>query len=175
MKKTFLFFVLIYLGIALNSCNDNTAEPDAIPMTIEELAATPGYLWIYDVLSGYKGDSLLVPQISQKLDTTRDKFLIFARASCSCASEKKEFAYLVKILRDLNFPTSKYEIYAMSSKSNHHPYESLFTLKEIPAIIYLRNGVPYYSIMDTLQYNIDHLIPYPLKIEELLLEALKKP
>lgn len=175
MKRIRTIIYLLLILIASWSCEDNAIEPDAIKMTIEEVAETPGYLWISDVLNSYVGDTILKPQIKQMLDTNRDYFLIYTRAACSCISEKKEFAYIVKIFRDLNFPESKYEIFAMTARSNNHPYMDKFKLNELPAIIYLRNGVPYYSLLDTLEYNIDNLKKYPLKIEELMFEALKKP
>ena len=175
MKKIILAINIFAVILILSGCKDSAIEPDAIPMTIEKIAETPGYLWIWDVLSTYKSDSILTLQIGQRLDTNRDKFLIFTRAACSCPGEKKDFAYIVKILRDLKFPESKYELYAMTARSNNHPYLSKFTLNDLPAIIYMRNEVPYYSLLDTMKYNIDHNITYPLFIEELMLEALKKP
>jgi hypothetical protein len=160
--------------LAFIGCEEETVEPDAIPMTIEEVADTPGYLWVWDVLTTYKGDTVLKPQIGQLLDTNRDKFLVFTRAACSCPTEKREFAYIVKILRDLKYPESKYELFAMTARSNNHPYMNMFTLNDLPAIIYMRNGVPYYSLLDTMKYNVSKLIKYPVFIEELMMEALKK-
>ncbi|OGU60308.1 MAG: hypothetical protein A2X64_03695 [Ignavibacteria bacterium GWF2_33_9] len=174
MKKiSFLIYILLFL-FAVNSCQDNAVEPDAIPMTIEEMANTPGYLWIWEALETYQADTTVMSEIAARFDPNRDRFLIFSRAACSCPTTEKSFTYIIKIFRDLGLDTNVYELYAMTARANHHPYEGLFTLNELPAIIYLRNGTPYYSLIDTLDWNIANNITYPLKTEELLLEALKK-
>jgi len=172
MYKYIIFFALI-ITLLLGSCETNTTEPNAIQMTVEQLTETPGYTWMNELLATYQPDSTVEKNISTLLDTNRDKFIIFARAACSCPTEKKEFAQLIKILRDLNFPTKLYEIYAMSSKTNPNPYSNIITLKEIPAVIYMRNGVPYYSIIDTLYNNVAKGLKYPVRLEDVLFEALK--
>jgi len=93
-----LFFTIILL---FYSCSESVVEPDAIPMTIEEMLATPGYTWVNEVLATYQQDAAIYTQIKSLIDTNRDKFVIFARAACSCPDEKKEFAQVAKILLDL--------------------------------------------------------------------------
>ncbi|MGB9701156.1 MAG: hypothetical protein ACPL1A_00350 [Candidatus Kapaibacteriota bacterium] len=169
----YIIIITFIITLTLWSCNTTTTEPDAIQMSVEQLAETPGYTWMYELLTTYQPDSIVEKNIGALLDTNRDKFIIFARAACSCPTEKKEFAQLIKILRDLHYPTKFYEVYAMSSKTNPNPYSNIITLKDIPAVIYMRNGVPYYSIIDTLYNNVAKGLKYPVRLEDVLYEALK--
>lgn len=177
--KILIYIFTIALGFLSYSCNENIVEPDAIPMTIEEMIGTPGYTWVNEVLVNYQQDAALYAQIKSIIDTNRDKFVIFARAACSCPDEKKEFAQVAKILIDLEkdkqFRRKNWEIFAMSSRTNPNPYSNITKLNYLPEIVYFRNGTPYYNFIDTLRYVISHNLKYPIKAEELMLEALKKP
>lgn len=171
--------LLVVVFLFSISCNENIVEPDAVPMTIEVMLNTPGYTWVNEVLINYQQDAATYAQIQSLVDTNRDKFIIFARAACSCPDEKKEFAQVVKILLDLEkdkkFNRKNWEMFAMSSRSNPNPYSNICKINNLPEIVYLRNGVPYYNFIDTLHYVIINNLKYPVKVEEIMLEALKKP
>jgi hypothetical protein len=170
MKKLFLIAIVpifFFLG-----CDSNPIEPDAVKMTVKQLSDTPGYTWMYELFSTYQPDSVVENNIKKLLDTNRDKFVIFARASCSCPTEKKEFAQVLKILMDVKFPENDYEIYAMSSKTNPNPYSNIIKLNDIPEVYYFRDGVPVYSIIDTLYSNIQKGVKYPVRVEDVMYEAL---
>jgi len=72
-----------------------------------------------------------------------------------------------------NFPSSHYQILVMNSISNNHPYQSKINIKVLPTIMLLKNTNPIYCLTDTLAKSIDLQLQYPVKSEELLLEALK--
>ncbi len=177
--KFLLNTLLVFIILFSFSCNENVVEPDAVSMTIDEMLSTPGYTWVNEVLATYKQDAAVYSQIQALIDSSRDKFVIFARAACSCPDEKKEFAQVAKILLDLEkdkkLSRKHWEMFAMSSRSNPNPYSNLCKLNNLPEIVYLRNGVPYYNFIDTLRYVINNNLKYPVRVEELMLEALKRP
>jgi len=177
--KRILNILIFSLILLTYSCNESVVEPDAIPLTIEEMLTTPGYTWVNEVLATYQQDAAIYAQIKTLIDTTRDKFVIFARAACSCPDEKKEFAQVAKILLDLEkdkkITRKNWEMFAMSSRSNPNPYSNICKINNLPEIVYLRNGVPYFNFIDTLRYVISNNLKYPVKVEELMLEALKRP
>lgn len=178
MKFSINILVVLLVLFSI-SCDENIVEPDAVPMTIEEMLNTPGYTWVNEVLVNYQQDVATYAQIQAQIDTNRDKFVIFARAACSCPDEKKEFAQVIKILIDLEkdkkFSRKNWEMFAMSSRSNPNPYSNICKINYLPEIVYLRNGVPYYNFIDTLRYVISNNLKYPIKVEELMIEALKRP
>lgn len=166
-----IFIVLIVL---LAACSEKVIEPDAISMTVDEMLNTPGYTWVNEVLVTYQPDTTIFNQIKELIDTNRHKFVIFARASCSCPSEKKTFAEAIKIFQDLNLPQSKYEIYAMSARTNPNPYSNIVKLNQLPEIVLFKDEVPIYYMNDTLDQTIKFEKTYPITTEQLILEALKK-
>lgn len=170
----FVLFIFFFF-----SCDDNIVEPDAIPMTIETMLETPGYTWINETLINYNPDPNIYSQIYSLIDSNKDKFVIFARAACSCPDDKKEFAQVAKILlkleEDKKISKNNWEIYAMSSRTNPNPYSNIVKLNNLPEIVHFRNGKPNYYFIDTLKFVILNSLKYPVKAEELFLEALKKP
>jgi hypothetical protein len=171
--KIIRIFAIVLIGF-LWSCNEKVIEPDAIPMTVDQMLETPGYTWVNEVLVTYQPDTAIFNQIVDLIDTNRHKFVIFARASCSCPGEKKTFAQAIKILQDLNFPESKYEIYAMSARTNNNPYSNIVKLNQLPEVVIFKNEVPIYYMDDTLDQTIKFEKIYPITAEQLILEALKK-
>ncbi len=169
IKVSLVILISFFLG-----CKEKVIEPDAMPMTVDKLLETPGYTWVNEVLATYQPDTAIFNQIKELIDTNRHKFVIFARASCSCPGEKKTFAETIKILRDLNFPVSKYEIYAMSARTNNNPYSNIVNLNQIPEIVVFKDEVPIYYMSDTLDQTIKFEKTYPITAEQLILEALKK-
>lgn len=165
--------ILLALIIFATSCDDSTVQEDAVLMTVEELAVTPGYTWFNTEYELYQPDQTVIDQIKELYSIDDHDFLIFVQPSCSCPGTHRLFPKFVKSMNISGIDESEYKIYSMSSTSTHTPYDTMLTINRLPAFFVLKNGQPIYSIIDTIDYNYLHDILYPNKIEEYLLEALK--
>lgn len=172
MKKEILGLILFTLFFAI-SCNDNSVQPDAQPMSIQDLSNLPGYEWLSGTLATYQPDSTIFNEIKPLLDPNTQSFVIFTKSCGPCASSNQQFAEIIKILQMCDFPSSNYQILVMNSISNNHPYQNKINIKVLPTIMLLKNTNPVYCLTDTLAKSIDLQLQYPVKSEELLLEALK--
>ena len=172
MKKTILAIALFTMFFTI-SCDDNSVQPNAEVMTLEQLQGLTGYAWIGTTIATYEPDSTILEEIKPLLDSNSQFFTIFAKSCGPCASSAQQFAEIIKILQMCNFPESHYQIMVMNSVSNHHPYQDMIHIKTLPTIMLIKNNTPIYSLTDTLTKSLDLQLLYPIKSEELLLEALK--
>lgn len=172
MKRIIISIALFTIFFTI-SCDDNSVQPDAQIMTINELASLTGYGWLGTTLATYTPDSTILNEIKPLLDSNSQFFTIFTKSCGPCAATSQQFAEIIKILQMCNFPESHYQILVMNSVSNNHPYQNIIHIKVLPTVMLLKNNVPIYSLMDTLAKSIDMQLKYPVKSEELLLEALK--
>ena len=172
MKKTILAIALFTIFFTI-SCDDNSVQPNAEVMSIEQLQNLTGYAWIGTTMATYKPDSTILEEIKPLLDSNSQFFTIFTKSCGPCASSSQQFAEIIRILQICNFPESHYQIMVMNSVSNTHPYQEMIHIKTLPTVMLLKYNSPIYSLTDTLTKSIDLQLQYPVKSEELLLEALK--
>lgn len=172
MKRTILTIALLTVFFTI-SCDDNSVQPEAEIMTLNQLSNVTGYAWIGTTMATYTPDSAILNEIKPLLDSNSQFFTIFTKSCGPCASTSQQFVEIIKILQICNFPEDRYQIMVMNSVSNNHPYQDMMKIKTLPTVMLLKNNSPVYSLTDTLTKSIDLQLKYPLKSEELLLEALK--
>lgn len=171
MKKLliFLFSLLILVFI---SCDDNPANTDAELTTIDAIASRPGFSWFYEEMDKYVPDPSIISQIESSFDSDIHDIYMFVKPSCTCPGNHNYFPKLMKVLEEAGINDSDYLIYAMTDVANNHPYEEYLKLNEIPEFVVFKNGLPIYSIMDTVALNV--LQDNEKTIEQYLLNAITK-
>lgn len=173
--KSIKLFLLGTISFFLWNCSENEAITDAIPYKIDEINKMPGYGWFYEEYSKYQVDTNLLNEIRKFYNPSVHKILLFTMPSCSCPNLKyKRFPQFYKILQNVGISNDQIEFYSMSSIRSRHPYDSLLLITSLPSFYILKQNKPIYSITDTLDFNIYYGKTYPIKLEELLLEGLKK-
>ncbi len=173
--KTLKFIIIVVTFLFLVKCSDDNSVSDAIPYKIEDLNKLPGYGWFYQEYDKYDVDTNLVKLIQHQYNSSIHKILIYSMPSCACPGRKYErFPQFYKILQNVGISHDKIEFYSLNSLRSRHSYDSVIVVTTLPAFYVLKQGKPVYSIADTLDFNIYYGKQYPIKLEELLLEGLKK-
>ena len=165
--------VIIFSIIMLESCNDSTLPTDAVKMTVSQVSATPGFEWFAPRLAEYIPDTNIISQIKTVFDTSKYKFYIYCKPSCSCEESQKVFPRIMKVLMEAGVPESRYEIFSMAKPTYFHPYKNKFFVNSIPATFTSNTNDSFYSIVDTIDaikvrypdsvYTVEKIILYSLK------------
>ncbi|HOK14300.1 MAG TPA: hypothetical protein PLU67_10470 [Candidatus Kapabacteria bacterium] len=167
--------ILVVIFLFIVKCSDDNSVSDAVPYKIEDLNKLPGYGWFYQEYDKYEVDTNIVKLIRQEYNQSMHRILIYSMPSCACPGKRYErFPQFYKILQSVGISNEKVEFYSLSSLRSRHPYDSVIVVTTLPAFYVLKQGKPVYSITDTLDFNIYYGKPYPIKLEELLLEGFKK-
>lgn len=171
MKKLLLILVLV---VAFYGCSEDNSIPNAVPYTYSTMQDMPGYSWFDEEYTLYNVDQSKVSSILNNFNPATHRIVFFTRPSCSCPGSHRAFPAIYKILETAQIPLEKMEFYSFSSISNKHKYDSLIVVNTLPAFYVFKNGVPVYSLMDTLYVNTYNNVQYPLLYEDLIIEGLKK-
>jgi len=164
-----IYLIILFLLI---SCESNPVSTTAELIDIVKLSKTPGYQW-YDLeVQNYNPDINIVNEVKNVYNSSKHKFVIMVKPSCSCPGTQKQFPAIMKTFNLAGITQSNYLIYSVSSERTKHPYEKHFKINELPSIILMQDSLPVYSIADTfyIQRNLGSNKP----LEYYLLEALKK-
>ncbi len=172
MKKFFLLAFCTMFAIFITSCEENTTDPDAVEMNMDKLSVTPGFSWLYPKADEYGPDSIFTKNIAEKFSTDYS-FVMFAKGECSCSTNRKYIAEMLKIFRVCGIPESKYEFFNMSTSKSKTPFDTILKINSLPAIFVMKNGKPVFSIMDTAG-TTRYQTKDSIMLEEILLEALGK-
>ncbi len=167
MKNYFNYSLLIIIAL-FAACQ--TIENEAERITINDLNSNKvnGFEWFKIEYDDYTIHQDFLQNIKNKYDPNIYKFIIFASPSCSCGKEYRKFPQFVKILDSSKVAESNYEIYSVGDIDFSQPYEEVFTLKALPTFIIMKEGIPVYSVNDTiLKYT-------SMSLEKALEEGLQK-
>jgi len=175
MKKLILILIVVIFSAGLfYSCNEAPANTDAVRMKLEDIEIDPGFTWFSLTYNDYIVEADVMTQIRNKYDPQAHKIIVFAKPSCSCEGDHKYFPRFMKILDSAGIDENHYEIYSTREITNKHPYMSVYKLNHLPEFVVMKNGLPVYSILDSLNYYAAQGINYPKYLEEFLFEAMKK-
>ncbi len=178
MKISIYLTVIIILGAILIPGCINSTEPnkEADKMEINELFGSPKFIWFDVEYKSYQPDQAITQQIQNEFDSDLHRFFFFVKPQCACQIPQKDFAYLIKTLREANISDSSIEIYSMANESYAHPYKNNFELNFLPAyyVMDITDTIPGFSISDTID-NIQKNYPDSIyTVEKLLLEGIKE-
>lgn len=168
MKKILL--ALPILLIILSCSDDNGVTPNAELVTFDEIITKTGYLWFSDEYQAYEPEMSKVEEIANNFDPSTEKFIVFAKPSCTCNGDHYYFSKFMRVIDEAGIDHSNLEIYAMSSKDNKHPYQDILEIKKIPAFFIVKNDTPRFSVFDSL-YNSQKYKDDPI-IENVVLDGL---
>ncbi len=161
MKLTVLFFVCAML---FSACSESTAPDDnADKISVQGLSSTLGYEWFPAEMAAYKPDTAKVRQIQEAFNPATDVVYLYVNPSCGCKGTQKLFPHTMRILNDATILEPRVEIYSMRSATDKHPYMDRLSVKRLPTIFVVRNGVVVSSFSEQ---------PDDKEIEDMLLDAL---
>ena len=151
MTKIYALLIAFFvLALVINSCDNNPVNATAEKIDIPTLSKTPGYTWYDDQFNIYQPNQDKIKEIVQKFNPAVDKFVLYVKPSCSCVGTQQQFPAFMKILISSNVPDSCYSVYAMNNAANLHPYMNVYKVNEVPSFFLMKNGIPVYSVSDTL-------------------------
>lgn len=152
------------------SCDDNPTQSEAKPATLLEISERPGFNWFYTEIEDYTPDQNIVAQIEANYDEESEEIYMYVNPSCTCPGNHTYFPKLVKVLQEAGISESKFKLYTMTSEKNKYPMSEVYTINDLPAFAVYRDGVPVYSINDTI--TADVLADKVQSIEKYLLTAI---
>ena len=174
MKLITKIVTLSILIFAINACDENDTGPNvAKKLTVEELSQT---LYWFDTEYGlYQPDQAAVQGISDEFDPVTDRVYFFFQLACNCKIPQEPIPHLIKSLDQAGVDQGYMEIYSLKNTATSHPFEHLFKIKRIPSIFLARasDSIPVYSVLDTMNSIQTKYPDSTIKVEQLLLEALK--
>lgn len=171
MKKFLVINILLALAF-LSSCRENSTDVQADNLTFDEMKIKSGFTWITERMKAYEPVVSKIDSIKMYYKSDVHGFYVFGKPSCSCEGVHNEIAHFFKILQDASIPIDECDIWAMNSLNNRHPHEETITINNLPAFFLLDNGVPVYSIRDTIIKRKQYAEDKEIKLESILLEAL---
>lgn len=157
----------------LFSCADSSYSENSIRVTIAEVPSIGGYSWFQSRFDEYTPKSDMVELIKKNFDAAHHKFYVFAKPACSCEPSNYRFPYSLKVLIEAGIDTSYIEIYSLLKVSSKHPYCSYLILRDLPSMFVIKDGIPVYSVIDSLLYD-QHFIDTALLVEDYILRGLMK-
>jgi hypothetical protein len=169
--------ILILLScLVLFSCKEDEVNEGYL-INMVDFKKDPTYFWYQQKFDEYKPDTTYTLQAKQIYSSSRDKFVIFVKPSCSCTGTQTEFPNFMKMLNSIGVNEQDIEVYRMSSHTDKHPLDKKLTLTDLPRFFLMRNGEVIYSISDSVIYSRSLSDGNPRKVnsfEHALLVSLKK-
>lgn len=171
LKRTILF--VFSISILLISCVTEEEPAVVSKLTVSELQIATGYEWFQIRVDEYIPSQAVIQNIKQSFDTTKHKFVIFAKPSCSCEVQQKIFPQSMKVIFEAGISEQYFEIYSMPRITLDQPYSSVYTVMYLPAVVLFEHGIPKYSVIDTINKIKMYYPDSTIIIENQILESLK--
>lgn len=170
VRNILLFAAIFFVAALAYQCTENVSgDENAILSTEKSIVTIPGYEWYNSIKDLYHPDTTTIKLIKQEFDPQRHRFIVFSKPACSCDEKQRLFAHGMKVLDTAGVDSSHFELFSVKSNKTNHPYMNLFTLNFVPSMILLVDGIPVYSIIDSVVTNSSD---YNIEVE--ILNALKK-
>ncbi len=170
-NKLTLILILLF-SFSAYRCEDDVSsdQGSAVLVTQENITDIPGYDWFPMNKKLYNPDTNLVKSIISIFDSRKFQFLIFSKPACSCDATQQLFPHAMKVLDTCGVLDNSYILYSVKGIKTPHPYDTILTLRRIPAMFLMINGKPVFSIIDTLENGTNP----KTTIEEMIFRALKE-
>ncbi len=163
----YIIAIILLVSAFLISCYED--EPEYVTRLVEreDLNLTPGLTWFQAKVESYNCEPDILVQLKSGYNKDKHHFIFFASPSCSCDSLQLASPYIMRVLDQIGVDSLNYEFYVMENETKDHPYKEIITLKRMPSIFLKINGIPVYSINDTMQLN-----PNGRSFEQIVLDAI---
>ncbi len=137
-----LFLALVSMVVVLSACTTTEpVEPVAEQLSMQQLTMSPGYSWFMAEMDSYLPKQSVLDDISTSMTANVNRRVcIFVKPSCSCRGTQRLFPQVVKALTAAKVDMSRVEIWSMRGTTDKHPYQSIITIGELPAIYVLENN-----------------------------------
>jgi len=137
-----LFLALASMVVVLSACTTTEpTEPVAEQLSMQQLTMSPGYSWFMAEMDSYLPKQSVLDDISTSMTANVNRRVcIFVKPSCSCRGTQRLFPQVVKELTAAKVDMSRVEIWSMRGTTDKHPYQSIITIGELPAIYVLENN-----------------------------------
>lgn len=137
-----LFLALVSMTVVISACTTTEpVDPVAEQLSMQQLTMSPGYSWFMAEMDSYQPKQSVLDDISTSMTTNVNRRVcIFVKPSCSCRGTQRLFPQVVKALTAAKVDMSRVEIWSMRGTTDKHPYQSIITIGELPAIYVLENN-----------------------------------
>ncbi len=137
-----LFLALASVLVLATACTTTEpADPVAEQLTMQQLTMSPGYSWFMAEMDSYLPKQTVLDDISTSMtQNTNRRVCIFVKPSCSCRGTQRLFPQIVKALVAAKVDMNRVEIWSMRGTTDKHPYQSIITIGELPAIYVIENN-----------------------------------
>ncbi len=137
-----LLLALVSMVVVLSACTTTEpTEPVAEQLSMQQLTMSPGYSWFMAEMDSYLPKQSVLDDISTSMTANVNRRVcIFVKPSCSCRGTQRLFPQVVKALTAAKVDMSRVEIWSMRGTTDKHPYQSIITIGELPAIYVLENN-----------------------------------
>lgn len=137
-----LLLALVSMVVVLSACTTTEpTEPVAEQLSMQQLTMSPGYSWFMAEMDSYLPKQSVLDDISTSMTANVNRRVcIFVKPSCSCRGTQRLFPQVVKALTAAKVDMSRVEIWSMRGNTDKHPYQSIITIGELPAIYVLENN-----------------------------------
>ena len=137
-----LLLALASMVVVLSACTTTEpTEPVAEQLSMQQLTMSPGYSWFMAEMDSYLPKQSVLDDISTSMTANVNRRVcIFVKPACSCRGTQRLFPQVVKALTAAKVDMSRVEIWSMRGTTDKHPYQSIITIGELPAIYVLENN-----------------------------------
>ena len=137
-----LFLALASVLVLATACTTTEpTDPVAEQLTMQQLTMSPGYSWFMAEMDSYLPKQTVLDDISTSMtQNTNRRVCIFVKPSCSCRGTQRLFPQIVNALVAAKVDMNRVEIWSMRGTTDKHPYQSIITIGELPAIYVIENN-----------------------------------
>jgi len=128
--------------VVLSACTTTEpVDPVAEQLSMQQLTMSPGYSWFMAEMDSYSPRQTVLDEIATSMTANVNRRVcIFVKPSCSCRGTQRLFPQVVKALVAAKVDMNRVEIWSMRGSTDKHPYQSLITIGELPAIYVIENN-----------------------------------
>lgn len=137
-----IFLALASVLVLATACTTTEpVDPVAEQLTMQQLTMSPGYSWFMAEMDSYVPKQTVLADIATSMaQNTNRRVCIFVKPACSCRGTQRLFPQIVKSLVAAKVDMGRVEIWSMRGTTDKHPYESIITIGELPAIYVIENN-----------------------------------
>ena len=158
--------LVLLVAMFVSSCSDGATDFTTQLLDRNSISQTAGFTWFDMKVQVYKPSLSIIEDI-KAANKPEYSFYFFAAPSCSCDSLQDLFPNAVKVLDEVGINYANVKFIAMKNENADNPFKDNFLVNQMPEVFLVINGLPEYSIADTIRTR-----NYKSSVESVILEAL---